>query len=370
MNPVVVFNSSLTEGINHQHNSPIKWGSATQALPFQPACWEEARKHVQYRHIDPQPHDVMVAQVQEISQHTRIELAGGRKALLYPGDLVGVAFGNRYATHQYHGVVPSEREVYDMLSQGGVCGEVLSAAGCMREPTLLRPLGFLLNESGEVVNLRDYGIRPIETVARVSTIVVVGSSMDAGKTTMVSGIVHGLSSAGFRVNAGKVTGTACAKDLLNMLDAGANSVLDFSRAGFSSTAAASEQEIHELCNTIVSHLSADSPDYVVLEIADGVVQRETRMVLDYLVDQGQIDHLCLAVHDAMAAPTCIDFLRSNWGLEVRVVSGMATMTPLSTSELIDLIDAPCWDCGELASAAVGQLFVPGAEQFQTLRQSS
>ena len=94
------------------------------------------------------------------------------------------------------------------------------------------------------------------------------------------------------------------------------------------------------------------------------------MVLDYLVDQGQIDHLCLAVHDAMAAPTCIDFLRSNWGLEVRVVSGMATMTPLSTSELIDLIDAPCWDCGELASAAVGQLFVPGAEQFQTLRQSS
>ena len=50
--------------------------------------------------------------------------------------------------------------------------------------------------------------------------------MNAGKTTTASQLVHSLSTAGFRVAAGKLTGTACRKDLNSMDDAGAVAVLD------------------------------------------------------------------------------------------------------------------------------------------------
>ncbi len=345
------------EVVSDPHPSmTIKWGSATRVVRSRPSVWEKAKSNVCAMDRDPVAHDVMVAQIETIGHHSRMEIDNGRKITLYPGDLIGVVFGHRYATRQFYGIVPPASGTYDVLSQGGVCGRYLSGPSEMKTPTIIRPLGYLVDDLKRVINLRDFAHRPVAATPNVNTIIVVGSSMDAGKTTLAAGIVQGLHRAGKHVNAGKITGTACVKDTFRMLDAGARKVMDFSEVGFASTFNCSSEELIDICDTLITNLSADSPDYLVLEIADGIIQTETRLVLDYLSRISRLEHLALAVHDAMAAPTCIEMLRSQWNAEVTVVSGLATITPLSKAELQSLVTPPCWSQEELIRPDVESLF--------------
>jgi len=337
-------------------NTRIKWGSVTRLLPDRPGLWSDVEPLLGPVDRDPRPHDVMVGRIVVPGRHSGIEQDSGRKAKFYLGDLVGVAFGHRYATRQFEGDVPPQQPLYHMLSQAGVCGRVVSAASTMSEPTMIEPLGFLLDEEGQPANLSRYALRKRNGAPRVKTIVIVGSSMDAGKTRTASSIIHGLAIAGHRVNAGKLTGTCCAKDTNQMLDAGATRVLDFNDAGFASTFRESEQVLAELCEVLISQLSADRPDYLVLEIADGVIQRETKALLSYLTTASRVDHVCLAVHDALAGPTCVDLLRSQWKIEPTLLSGVATISPLSTAEVAGLVDIPCLSADELAEPNVERFF--------------
>ena len=337
--------------------TPIKWGSVTKILPGKARTWRDVAGQLLSCNRAPEAHDVLIGQVMEMGRHRGIELDSGRKSSLYLGDLVALAFGNRYATNQYEGQVPGYQPTYHMLSQGGVCGRVVSAAYNMEAPTVIKPLGYLADEFQRVVNLRDYAPHAPKATARPTIIVAVGSSMDAGKTTMASSIIHGLVQAGNRVNAGKLTGTACVKDLLSMSDAGANQVMDFNHVGFASTFKSSLEELRAICDTMIATLSQGSPDFVVLEIADGIIQAETQMVISYLQASGLCDHFCLAVHDALAAPACVDILRSRWGIVPTLLSGMVTISPLSTAEAARLVSMPCVTRDELASADVENLFV-------------
>ena len=337
-------------------NARIKWGSVTRLLPDRPGLWADAEPMLGHVDRDPKPHDVMVGRIVVPGRHSGIEQDSGRKAKFYLGDLVGVVFGHRYATRQFEGDVPPRQPLYHMLSQAGVCGRVVSAANHMSEPTLIEPLGFLLDEQGQTANLSRYALKKRAGTPRVKTIVVVGSSMDAGKTRTAASIVHGLTIAGRRVNAGKLTGTSCAKDTNQMLDAGAVRVLDFNDAGFASTFREPEHVLAALCDVLISQLSADRPDYLVLEIADGVIQRETKALLSYLTAQSRVDHFCLAVHDALAGPTCVDLLRSQWTIEPTLLSGVATVSPLSTAEVAGLVDIPCLPADELAEPGVERFF--------------
>lgn len=49
---------------------------------------------------------LVLARVVSIGQHARVELANGRRAQLYVGENVILAYGNRYAPDQFEGVVP------------------------------------------------------------------------------------------------------------------------------------------------------------------------------------------------------------------------------------------------------------------------
>ncbi len=338
-------------------NTPIAWGSATRMIKNRPTRYRDLEDRIAPMMSHPKPDDVMVARIREIGRHAGIELDTGRKASLYVGDLLGVAFGWRYATRQFYGEVPPLQNEYHMLSQGGVCGRVISAPDRFAEPTILEPIGYLAEEDGSVLNLRNHGLRPQSAdIKCVQTIVVLGSSMDAGKTTLASSLIHGLTLAGKAVHAAKLTGTGCVKDINMMLDSGARTAVDFTWAGHASTARKSREDLESICQTLLSHLTADNPDVLVLEIADGIVQRETRKVIDYLVKQSLLNHVCLAVQDAMAAPACLMFLREQWGLTPTLVSGAATASPLSTEELRSVVPVPCVSANDLLSPHILTMF--------------
>lgn len=330
----------------------VKWGGVTQILPERVESWSELQPRLLPISCDPRPNDVLVGRVVDLGRHSSVELSSGRRAQLYLGDVLVGAFGNRYATNQYEGIVPGRLEHYHMMSQGAVMGQVVSASYSMSDPTVIEPLGFLDNGAGEPVNLANYGLPRIDQVPRVPVMLVLGSSMDAGKTTTAAALTRGLSLAGWRVHAGKLTGTGCANDINKMRDAGAQRVLDFTSCGYVSTASAPAEALEQVSSRIIEHLSQGSPDLLVLEIADGIVQSDTDRLARMLSAAGRVDGVLLAVHDVLSARTATEIVEQEFGLPVFGVSGAATRSPLSTSELIRLSTRMVYDVPALSHPGI------------------
>jgi len=334
----------------------IKWSYATHVLPDLPATGLDLDGRLGRLTEPPNANDVIVAEVLELGRHKKIELPCKRPSTLFLGDLVGMAYGYRYATRQFEGTVPAGHEPCHMLCIGGVCGEVVGMASEMEPPTILRSLGYLLDSSGQRVNLQTHGIKLNGApYAGAKIILVVGSSMDSGKTTAAYSVVHGLTQAGARVCAAKLTGTASAKDPIIMEDAGAIKVLDFTDLGHASTAMCSREQLWNIVNVTRSQLAAFRPDYIVLEVADGIVQRETLMLLELFQAHNNIDYVIYTCNDSLGVASGVNRLRQQ-EFNVAAVSGWVGCSPLAAHEAQMQTDVPVLRPEDLREPDVIRLF--------------
>ncbi|HEY1966673.1 MAG TPA: DUF1611 domain-containing protein [Pseudonocardia sp.] len=294
-----------------------------------------------------------VASVVRVGEHNCLEDPHGRRLQLYPDDLVVGAFGNRYATDFYEGYLPTEQDKLHLLTSGGLLGTVASGHRSRANPTELRLVGQLVDGSGRALRTDDVAIRPIESAPpALGTIVVLGTSMNSGKTTTTAAIVHGLTRAGATVGAGKVTGSASGKDHWSYLDAGAVSVLDFVDAGMPSTFGYPVDRLAEAMGTIRAGLVNDGATAVVLEIADGVLQRETYSLAARL--PGFADTVVLTVGDALGAIAGVRLL-AELGVTVRAISGLVTASPLATREAEAATGLPVLSPSKLINGAAENL---------------
>src|SRR5262245_36259525 len=156
----------------------------------------------------PRAGDIAVARLEKIGKNARLELVDGRAADLHEGDLLAVVFGNRYATEQFEGQAAIDSDACDLLSMGGLCGLVISKHANIAEPSRLRVLGALGDQRGRPLRLRDYALAMPTSTRRPHTIVVCGTSMDAGKTYTAMSLIVGLAQHGHAVGGIKLTGTA------------------------------------------------------------------------------------------------------------------------------------------------------------------
>jgi hypothetical protein len=208
--------------------------------------------------------DVLACEVDTVSPYGRVETADGARSRLYPGDRIACVVGNRYATSMREGVATVDGPVIDLLSASGVCGKVLDRSERTSKPTTLRVLGQFRGRAVPI-NLRSFHRRPsVGQDGEPVWIVVVGSAMDAGKTTACASLVRGLRTQGHRVAAAKLTGTASARDVGSFRDAGADPVVDFSDLGWPATAGCSEAELRAIVADIGEQLRADAVDVAVL----------------------------------------------------------------------------------------------------------
>lgn len=317
-------------------------------------------------HVVPHAGDVVLARVHRIGQHAAIMLPDGRRASLFEGDEILVAYGDRYAPDQFEAEVPDNLSLTNLVAAGGLAGTAISAHSKMAAPTQLEPLGLLTDTHG-VVTLRRCA--PLATVApqdaqglgRVGkplVIAVLGTSMNSGKTTTVASIVRGLSQAGLVVAAGKVTGTGAPGDPGLFRDSGASRVLDFTDFGYGSTYRLEHEQVQALLVSLIDELAAAGPDVVVVEIADGLFQGETaRLVKDPLF-KAHIDKVVFAAGEALGA-VAGQRLLTGLGLAPVAISGMLTASPLAKREAASSLDVPVLGKGELASATVADLLMPG-----------
>jgi hypothetical protein len=306
----------------------------------------------------PRVGDLAVAEVLETGRHKKVEVREGYNMDLFPGDLLVGAFGNRYATDQFEGYVPDEVVAEcDLLSIGGVFGEVASMHSSMAAPTRLRLLGLAADRDGAPINQRDYGLPAPAGSGGGEVILVVGSSMNSGKTTTVGTLARALSRTGLRVAAAKVTGTAAGKDGRFYASCGADPVLDFTDVGYPSTYMLGSGELLEIYHTLTGHLRAAHPDYIILEIADGVFQRETRMLLDSEPVRRSVDHVFFAAGDSLAAECGARFL-SREGLPLRATAGALTQSELSIREAEAASGVPCLSVERMMGGALMSLLRP------------
>ncbi|MBQ0735562.1 hypothetical protein [Aquimarina celericrescens] len=288
--------------------------------------------------------DVAIFEVVSIGSLNAIQDFEGRNTYIFEGDKVMLTFGNRYATNQFEAYVPQEyQKEYDFVGKGGVVGIAASMYYKLLDigPTKLKLIGFATDAIGKVINTIYYNTSPksfnTQKIRSFKTILSIGSSMDSGKTTTAAYLCRGLKNAGHRVAYMKLTGTVFNKDKMLAYDCGADVVTDFSEYGFPSTYLCSLNEIMDIYESLLSELENVNPDYVVIEVADGLYQRETRMLLEYPLFTQSIDHVILSCCDSLAVNGCMQMLSPLFGEKLFALGGLFTASPL----LIDEVEKRC-----------------------------
>lgn len=302
------------------------------------------RKDINNTHI-PEAGDVAIFRIKGIGKHTRVQTTSGNNAFILPGDYINAAFGNRYASQQFEGYIPEKpsRE-YHILGQGGVIGHVASQHQRfdLIGPTICSLVGYVTDDQGKVINTKRIIAEPpvngpVNCDAKI--ILSLGSSMDSGKTTSAGFLARGLKKAGKRIVYIKLTGTAYTRDKRFVNDYGADMVIDFSDLGFPSTYMCGRDELIDLYRKLLLKACAIHPDYIVMEIADGLLQRETEMYLSSDEIKNQIYGVIFSAGDSLSAVHG-SILLSNHGYNILAITGLFTTSPLLIKEVKAHTDIP------------------------------
>lgn len=267
--------------------------------------------------------------------YNQVEDLGGRMMSLRGGDVLAGTLGVRRALRGYAGEVPSRiavGDVINVLNLGGILGKCTSENPEIGPPFDAEVLGAVLafpelgDRVGRPAHIGDHAI-PAADVLRcdVPVVFVAGTCMNAGKTVAATELVRGLTRAGRRVGAVKLTGVSLMRDALSMLDAGAVAALTFNDAGAASTHAGMTVPVARgLFNRLTDARSA-RPDVIVAELGDGILGEYG--VQDILLAS---DLMALGAAYVMAAPDPVAcwgaerLMREEFGLPITAITGPAT----------------------------------------------
>lgn len=270
-----------------------------------------------------------------------MEVLGGRMVEVLEGDRVVGVLGTRYATLETNGSWERIGDDLEMqaLTAAGVFGRASSHSRS------LPPLVNLLYEGhvhldGERTRMLDFALNPEPTRLEAPVILLIGTSMSAGKTASAKTIIRSLKRRGLRVGGTKLTGVGRYRDILGMSDAGADVICDFVDAGLPSTVC--DRELFEpALHRITSALALAGVDVVVAEAgASPLEPYNGDTAVEVLGDSIALTVLCASDPYAVVGVT------DAFGIKPDLVAGLCTSTDagielvnrLSGAPAINLID--------------------------------
>lgn len=308
----------------------------------------------------PKAGDVAVFQVMEIGKHTSIQGENGHNAYIFPGDYIMACFGNRYATNQFEGYVPDAiHDEYHILGKGGCVGILASTHAKFEKigPTTLKMVGYATRK-GKVINTKYLADHALDfnphKPRKHRTILSIGASMDSGKTTSAAYLCRGLRNAGNKVAFIKLTGTVASKDKHFVRDCGAHIAVDFSNFGFPSTYLCDLPELLNLYEGLLAMVNRENPDYVVVEIADGLLQRETDMLLNHREFMETVTDILLSCGDSLSVLHGLDYLEKI-NFQPFAIAGLINVAPLLVQEVKANTNIPMLGLEELSSKKIVNL---------------
>ena len=170
-----------------------------------------------------------------------IELRNGRLTTADVGDQLVGAFATRFATLEATG---SWQEIGDdgrmsAMTAAGLFGVITSLSPFGQDHVTLGYLGHVVS-NGRKRTMAEFAAGSSRGAFATPVILVIGSSMSAGKTQSARIIIRRLKAMGLNVAAAKLTGAGRYRDILTMGDAGADAIFDFVDAGLPSTVCSTE----------------------------------------------------------------------------------------------------------------------------------
>jgi len=310
--------------------------------------------------VQPRSGDLVLARVDELGKQRRIEQPDGRKALMFVGDEIIVCYGNRYAPDQFEALIGDDLSPCDLVAAGGIAAHEFVRHEKMPAPTKISPIGLVGDAAGIPLNLKNYAIPESGSARPIKSIVVVGTSMNAGKTYTSASLVRGLKSAGRRVAAIKVTGTGSGGDLWIMRDVGADVVLDFTDAGYASTYKTPVADLEKSSIRLIEHAAKLGCDYAIIEIADGLGQEETAGLLKSAALQQRLSGVLFAAGDALGAKAGKDILEQ-MGHRILAISGLLTRSPLALRETRQMTNHLVYRPSDLQIGALAEMIIGEAD---------
>jgi poly(3-hydroxybutyrate) depolymerase len=308
--------------------------------------------------------DLLLARVNVMGHHDGLQLANGRRKQLFVGDEIVVAYGNRYACNQFEARIPETMGPCHLVAAGGIASRAVSWHDrIIKGPTHITPIALLAHADGRRINVRDFALEAIPRTTDVppTVLAVVGTAMDSGKTQTATFLVRGLSAAGLHVGYAKVTGTGAGGDTWLLKDAGANPVLDFTDAGLASTYMATADEIDGVLLRLTAHIAREGVDAIVIEIADGIFQRETAALLRSPIFAQMVGGIVLAARDSMGASAGVGSLRET-PVPVLALSGLLSAAPLQIIEAKSATGVPVYTREELSEANTAMALLGQAQR--------
>ena len=267
--------------------------------------------------------DYVVARVRSFSRTLRqVELPSGRMADLGRGELVMGALGRRAATLE---AVGDWRAVTDdgrmqLLTSAGLLGLATSVSPFLPPLVSLDYVGHL-HLDGEPTRMQEWVVpAPAGTVFDLPVVLVIGTSMSAGKTESAKVLVAALRDLGHVVVGAKLTGAARYRDPLAMWDAGATAVFDFVDAGLPSTAVPTDQ-YRAAITTVLGRMATCGADVAVVEAGASPLEEYNGAALADLIG----DRICFTLLCA-SDPYAVAGLISAFGARPDLVAGGAANT--------------------------------------------
>lgn len=210
--------------------------------------------------------DYVVVEMLDAEGHEyEVESIDGSPVMMRPGDRLLGALGDRAATLE---VVGSWTAVGDdlrmqTLTAAGVLGVCTSASPVSRPLADVQYVGHAARD-GRPLNMADFVTPAPEREVTAPIILIVGTSMDSGKTVSAVAMTRELARMGKRVVGMKVTGVGRLRDTLSMRNAGAERIFDFVDAGLPSSLAG-EEEYARALTLLLAKAAAAEPDVLVIE---------------------------------------------------------------------------------------------------------
>ncbi|NNF22824.1 MAG: hypothetical protein HKN67_12840 [Saprospiraceae bacterium] len=274
--------------------------------------------------------DYVVAEVVYPSNgELMVELDNGRMLEPMKGDLLVGAFGVRHATLEATGTWEKITDDGNMhlLTGAGLFGQLTSKSIFVPNLIEVRYLGHVTRQ-GKKVRMLDFRPSPDLKTLTKPVVLLVGTSMSAGKTTAGRIVTRILREQGRRVVGAKLTGAGRFKDILALKDAGAECVFDFVDVGFPSSIFPIK-EYKEGLKVLLSLIESCRADIAVIEIGASPLEPYNGAVaIDEIRNNLSCTILCAS------DPYAVYGVMKSFDIIPTVVSGASTNT-LAGIELIE-----------------------------------
>jgi len=313
------------------------------------------------------------------SSYNTVEDVSGRMMAVRAGDVLAGTLGSRRALRGYAGEVPAHIAVGDtieVLNLGGILGRCTSVNPEIGPPFKAEVLGAILSfpelgdRVGRPATIKEGAVPEADALeCSLPVVFVAGTCMNAGKTVAATELVRGLSRAGRRVGALKLTGVSLMRDTLSMRDAGAVTALTFNDAGMASTHPGVTVAV---ARGLLNRMAADRiarPDIIVAELGDGILgEYGVQDILRARDVVGLGAAFVMAAPDPVACWGAAQLMQDTFQLPITAITGPATDNDVGRDYIRAELGLPAHNAMRDAAGLLG-VVSEAVERFETARAS-